>query len=87
MTLHGKEPTMSQTQPRAGFYAWDEQDARSIASNTPSYEGALFAAYPAAEPALPPRRRAPGPRFGRLSLSTRLKVLVRLRRRLVRIGG
>ena len=86
MTLHGKDTAMSQTQPRSGFYAWDEQDARSIASNTPSYGGALFAAYPVAESARP----APSPCASRRSLAGRLKGLARLARlrpRAVRLGG
>ena len=75
---------MSQMQPRSGIHAWDEQDARSIASNTPSYGGALFAAFPAAAAALPP----PAPRRGsRLRLATRVRIMLGLRPRLVRIGG
>ncbi len=33
---------MTEPQARSGVHAWDESDARSIASNTPSYGGALF---------------------------------------------
>ncbi|WP_428393535.1 hypothetical protein [Lichenicoccus sp.] len=28
--------------PQPGMYAWDERDARSIASNTPTYSSSLF---------------------------------------------
>ena len=51
---------MSQPQPRLGVHAWDERDAGSIASNTPSYGGALFRAHsqilPVPEPGRPTMR-------------------------------
>lgn len=51
---------MSQSQPRLGVHAWDERDAGSIASNTPSYGGALFRAHsdtsPVPEPGRPSMR-------------------------------
>jgi hypothetical protein len=57
MNLHGKGPAMLQPQQRIGVHAWDERDARSIASNTPSYGSALFRMHsrlgPVPEPANP----------------------------------
>ena len=44
---------MLQPQPRPGVYAWDERDAGSIASNTPSYGGALFKAHSDISPVPP----------------------------------
>ena len=47
---------MSQSIPRAptpspGVYAWDERDARSIASNTPTYSSSLFMMHQSPAPA------------------------------------
>lgn len=37
---------MSQPQARSGVYAWDESDARSIASNTTPYQSPIFRGRP-----------------------------------------
>ena len=60
MLPHWKGLAMTEHQPRAGVHAWDEGDARSIASNTPSYGGALFRSHSTFTPILPvPPRAAP----------------------------
>jgi hypothetical protein len=54
MMLHEKGAAMSQSelrlQPRSGVYAWDQRDACSIASHTPSYGGVLPGQRREAEP-------------------------------------
>jgi hypothetical protein len=67
------------SQPRSGVYAWDERDARSIASNTPSYSGALFAhsVHRAPDPAPVNRRPSTTARIAS-ALMTRIRPRPRL---------
>ena len=51
---------MLQPQARRGVHAWDERDAGSIASNTPSYGGALFRVHSESAPV--PELPVPGMR-------------------------
>lgn len=83
MTLHGKDRTMTELQPRSAVYAWDERDARSIASNTSTYGGALFRTHADPMPPKAPERSGP-------SAATRLGAMVariRLRTRPAKVAG
>lgn len=71
---------MLQPQPRPGVHAWDERDAGSIASNTPSYGGALFRAHSDTSPV--PQPPVPGMRTT-ARLAAALMARIRLRSRIM----
>ncbi len=81
MLMHRKGLDMSMPQHRSGVHAWDERDARSIASNTPAYRGTVFKPHP-------DHRPVPAPGGIGISATTRfaaaLLARIRSRRRLPR---
>lgn len=74
MTLHGKDRTMTELQPRSAVYAWDERDARSIASNTPTYGGALFRVHAEPMPVKAPDRSGPSAGTRLAAMITRIRL-------------
>ena len=76
MVMHRKGSLMSTSQHRSGMHAWDERDARSIASNTPAYHGTVFTPHP-------DHRVVPAPAGIGLSATTRFAaaLLARIRSR------
>ena len=82
MVMHRKGLKMSTPQYRSGVHAWDERDARSIASNTPAYRGTVFTPHPDFRP-------VPAPGGIGISATTRFAsaLLARIRSRRRPAGG
>ena len=71
-------------EPQPGMYAWDERDARSIASHTPTYSSSLFTMHQSQSPAMP------GPATGPSAparLASAVMTRLRTRPRADRLGG